>query len=212
MSTESTITSFSEEIKAASWSLHEDAEESRYMEELLAGKLDLRRYTDLVIQHYYVYRVLEEAAAAMRNNPIAAPFVEDGLTRLPALESDLRALLGDSWPSEIGATSATQAYCDRMSEVCFAWPGGFVAHHYVRYMGDLSGGQFIKRKVEKLYGITPESGTAFYAFGQIGDLNAFKDRYRSLLDAAPWDSEERSRIIDEVLLAYQLNTQLLNEL
>jgi heme oxygenase len=209
---ESTITSFSEAIKAASWNLHEEAEESRYMEDLLAGKLDLRRYADLAIQHYYVYGVLEKAAAAMEDHPIASPFVFDGLTRLPALEADLRALLGEDWPGQISATSATRAYCERMSEVCFSWAGGFVAHHYVRYMGDLSGGQFIKRKVEKLYGITPENGTAFYAFDQIPDLTAFKDNYRSLLDEAAWDSTERSRIIDEVLLAYQLNTQLLNDL
>jgi heme oxygenase len=207
-----TITSFSEAIKAASWGLHQDAEGSRYMDDLLAGKLDLRGYTDLVIQHYYIYQVLEDAASAMGVDPVAAPFVRDELTRLPALEADLLALLGAGWRDEITPTAATQAYRDRMADVCFGWAGGFVAHHYVRYMGDLSGGQQIKRKVQGLYGITPETGTAFYAFDQIADLGAFKDNYRRLLDEAAWSAEERARIIDEVLLAYQLNTQLLNEL
>jgi heme oxygenase len=206
-----TIASFSVALKEASRDLHKKAENSRYMKRLLAGKLSIRRYADLVIQHYFVYQALEKAADVMRDDPIAAPFIRDELERLPALEADLRALLGDRWCTLAFPTDATHEYCRRIFDVGLSWPGGFVAHHYVRYMGDLSGGQFIKQKIEKAFGIGPESGSAFYTFA-IPDPAAFKDRYRSLLEAAPWGVEERRRVIEEVLLAYQLNTRLLEEL
>ena len=47
---------------------------------------------------------------------------------------------------------------------------------------------------------------------EIADPAAFKDVYREQLDAAPWDATEAERVIDEVLLAYQLNTDLFVDL
>ena len=95
---------------------------------------------------------------------------------------------------------------------CFDWPGGYVAHHYVRYMGDMSGGQVIRRIVERTYDLTDHAGTGFYVFDEVGDLKAFKARYRDLLDSVPWSSEERDRVVEEILVAYRLNTGVLDGL
>ncbi|GAA1828589.1 biliverdin-producing heme oxygenase [Actinomadura chokoriensis] len=38
-----------------------------------------------------------------------------------------------------------------MREVCFDWP----AHHYTRYLGDLSGGQVIGARIVRGYRIIP---------------------------------------------------------
>ena len=81
------------------------------------------------------------------------------------------------------------------------WPAGYVAHHYTRYLGDLSGGQVIGRRMAELLG-EPERGTAFYRFAEIQQPKRFKDEYRRLLDAAPWDDDESGRVIDEVRVAY----------
>ena len=35
----------------------------------------------------------------------------------------------------------------------------------------------------------------------------FKDEYRARVDAAPWDEDEQSRIVDEIKLAFRLNTR-----
>ena len=82
----------------------------------------------------------------------------------------------------------------------------------MRYLGDLSGGQMLRGTIEQVYGIDASSGTAFYDFSRIPDLTAFKEAYRARLDAAPWDDEERARIIDEVLAGYRWNTEVLVEL
>ena len=55
-------------------------------------------------------------------------------------------------------------------------------------------------------------GLRFYRFERIPDPATFKDHYRKLLDAAPWDELERARIIEEIARAYRHNTELLVEL
>lgn len=207
-----TPTTFSEALRAASWGAHERAAESPYMGALIRGELSRERYADLVAQHWFAYVVLEEAVAAMSDDPTARRFTFPELERIPALEADLEYLLGESWRDRVEALPATIEYCDRLREVCFDWPGGFVAHHYVRYMGDLSGGQFVGRKVEQVYDLPDKQGVSFYVFDGVDDPTAFKDEYRRRLDEAPWDAEEQRRIIDEILVGYELNTKVLQQL
>jgi heme oxygenase len=203
---------FTARIRSATWPHHERAAASRFMGELVAGRLDRAAYADLVAQHWFVYRVLEEAAATHRSDPVAGRFVVDGLERVGALEADLLTLVGPRWAREVTASDATIEYCDRMRAVCFDWPGGFVAHHYTRYLGDLSGGQIIRRALERAYERRGEAGIAFYVFDDLGDLDAFKQQYRANLDAAPWDAAEQTRVIDEMLVAYDHNERVLAEL
>ncbi len=56
------------------------------------------------------------------------------------------------------------------------------------------------------------NGIGFYLFADIADPAFFKDVYREQLDAAGWDDAERDRVIDEVLVAYQFNTDLFTDL
>lgn len=41
-----------------------------------------------------------------------------------------------------------------------------LAHAYVRYLGDLSGGQVIGARIKKAYGLNGQDGTAFYRFDE----------------------------------------------
>lgn len=204
--------SFSERIRAASWDAHQAAADSAFMQALLGGALELRRYADLVAQHYFAYEILEAAGRAHAGDPVAGRFLFPELQRVPALEADLADLLGPAWRTQIAPTPATEAYGERMRAMCFTWPGGFVAHHYVRYLGDLSGGQIIRRPVEENYALNDHAGTRFYVFDQIADLTAFKAGYRALLDDASWDEAEQERITAEILVGYECNTRVLCEL
>ncbi|MBE9373733.1 biliverdin-producing heme oxygenase [Saccharopolyspora sp. HNM0983] len=205
-------TRFSAALREATWAEHERAESAGFMRGLLAGDLPSGAYADLTAQHYFAYRVLEQAAESMRGDPVAGPFVFDELTRLPALERDLHHLLGDDWADRIRPNTATQRYCARLQEVCFTWPGGFIAHSYTRYLGDLSGGQAIRGTVERTFGLTDGVGAEFYRFPGIPRPREFKDDYRGRLDGAPWSPDEQGRVIDEVLEAYRHNTDVLVEL
>lgn len=201
-------TRFSEQIRAATWGDHGKAEHASYMDELTGGRLTQYEYAEMVVQMWFVYGALERSGAALAADPAVAPFLDPALLRTAALEADLEVLLGEDWRADATPTVETEAYVARLEEVA-SWPGGFVAHHYTRYMGDLSGGQFIGRLVSRLYELTPEAGAAFYDFAAIDDAKAFKEIYRERLDAAPFDDAERLRVIDEIHAAYAFNTELL---
>lgn len=191
---------------------HEDSAGATFMSDLMTGKGTREDYVALVAQHFFIYEALEAAALRFADDAAAAPFIRDELTRLSALELDLTDLVGSDWRESIVPVPATQRYVDRINEIAGeGWAGGFVAHHYTRYLGDLSGGQAISKIMQRLFGLE-SGGVAFYQFDQIASPKAFKDSYREHLDAVTWDAAERERVIDEILLAYRLNTELFIDL
>jgi len=202
---------FSSALRTRSSDAHSGSEGAGFMSDLIKGDGTRDDYIALVAQHWFVYEALEDAAARMRRDPVASVFISDKLTRLPALEADLEFLIGPGWRETIRPLPTTQRYVDRIRRVGATWPGGFVAHHYTRYLGDLSGGQFIGRLMQKRFGFDT-NGIGFYLFADIADPKSFKDVYREQLDAAPWDDAEKERVIEEVLLAYRFNTELFEDL
>ncbi len=205
------LVSFSTALRERSRAAHSDSEGASFMSDLMRGKGTRDDYVALVAQHWFIYEALERAAETMRDDPIAAPFITEKLTRLPALEADLAYLIGDDWHERITPMPTTERYVARIDEVGSTWPAGFVAHHYTRYLGDLSGGQFIGKIMARQFELG-SNGIGFYVFDEIADPAAFKDVYREQLDAAPWDAAEAERVIDEVLLAYRFNTDLFVDL
>ncbi|KAA9145493.1 biliverdin-producing heme oxygenase [Microbacterium lushaniae] len=207
----SDVIRFSTALRERSSAAHSSSEHSGFMSDLMTGEGTREDYVALVAQHWFIYDALEQAADRMRNDPVASVFISDKLTRLPALEADLEFLVGAQWRERIQPLPTTQRYVDRIRRVGTTWAGGFVAHHYTRYLGDLSGGLFIGRLMQRRFGFET-NGIGFYLFDDIADPKAFKDVYREQLDAAPWDAAERERVMDEVLVAYRLNTELFEDL
>ncbi|WP_428963918.1 biliverdin-producing heme oxygenase [Micromonospora fluostatini] len=203
---------FSARVRAASAGAHEAAESQRYVSALVAGDLDLAGYTDLVVQHRAIYAALESAGDHLRDDPLAGPFVDEALIRLPALEADLEHLVGADWAERTTPTPATVAYVERIREVCVDSPERFIAHHYTRYLGDLSGGLHIGRSVARNYGLADDSGVAFYQFDQIPRPKAYKDAYRARLDALPLSEAAATALLEEVLVAYRHNTAVFADL
>jgi heme oxygenase len=207
----SVVLPFSQALRERTRGGHSASEGAHFMDDLMTGKGSRDDYISLVAQHYFIYAALEAAAEKMQDDTDAAPFITPQLTRLPALESDLRFLLGDDWRSLITPLPTTTRYVDRLQTVAATWSGGFIAHHYTRYLGDLSGGQIIRTLMQRQFGFET-NGVGFYLFDQIAKPKEFKDVYRAQLDAVSWSDEERERVIDEVMIAYRFNTELFVDL
>ncbi|WP_314140488.1 biliverdin-producing heme oxygenase [uncultured Plantibacter sp.] len=207
----STVIPFSQALRERTSSGHSSSEGADFMSDLMTGKGSKEDYIALVAQHFFIYEALEAAADRMRADAVAAPFISDKLTRLPAIVQDLEFLMGPEWREQITPLPTTARYVARINEVGAVWPGGFVAHHYTRYLGDLSGGQIIRTLMQRQFGFDT-NGVGFYLFGDIAKPREFKDTYRDQLDAVPWDDEEQARVIDEVMVAYRFNTDLFRDL
>ena len=203
---------FSQALRERTWSGHSDSEHAGFMADLMKGEGTREDYIALVAQHSFIYEALEAAERSFATDAVVAQFATPRLTRLPALEADLDFLLGAEWRDRIAPLPTTVAYVERIREVeSERWSGGFIAHHYTRYLGDLSGGQFIGRVMQRRFGFDT-NGVGFYLFDEIADPQEFKQTYRDELDKVAWDDIERERVIDEVLLAYRLNTSLFDDL
>ena len=207
-----TLIPFSQALRERTRGSHSESEGAGFMDDLMKGKGTRDDYVALVAQHYFIYEALEAAAVIMADDATAAAFISPKLTRLPALEADLAFLLGPDWRAAIAPLPTTVLYVSRIAEVAAdRWSGGFVAHHYTRYLGDLSGGQFISRLMQRQFGFDT-NGVGFYLFEEIADPKDFKETYREQLDAMSWSDDERERVIDEVVLAYGFNTDLFVDL
>ncbi|MER6275839.1 biliverdin-producing heme oxygenase [Streptomyces sp900105245] len=205
--------SFSSLIRTASHAQHAEAENSAFMRDLLGGRLGVDAYARYTEQLWFVYEALESAAEHLTADAVAGPFVRPELLRLPALERDLAHLRGPGWRAGLSALPATRAYADRVRECAERWPGGYVAHHYTRYLGDLSGGQIIRDRAEKTWGFARKGdGVRFYVFEEIANPAAFKRGYRELLDAIGVDDLERQRVVGECRRAFALNTAVFRAL
>ncbi|MCY9782397.1 biliverdin-producing heme oxygenase [Nocardiopsis sp. EMB25] len=201
---------FSERLKAATWSDHGAAEHHGFTQALMSGTLPIGGYTAMVAQHYFAYAALEDLGRALADDPVAGRFHWPGLPRVPALALDLEHLLGPGWRDQISPTPATRTYVARIEQMA-DHPEGFVAHHYTRYMGDVSGGQFIRQVAARTYGLTHE-GLSFYVFDELGSLPRFRSGYRERLDSLDLAPADADRLVRETRLAYQLNTEVLADL
>lgn len=202
---------FSQVLRERTAAVHEAAETSPLMSALMAGTMPRSAYAQLVGQLFFVYDAIDSVAADLRDDAVVGPFCAPALDRRTAFASDLAVLLGDDWRAGITPLDSTTEYAARVRTLGRDWPGGYIGHHYTRYMGDLSGGVFIGGAVRRTYDLTETYGASIYTFAEIESAKAFKGAYRELLDAAPWDASEQVAIVDEIVSAYGRNTTLFHD-
>jgi heme oxygenase len=206
-------TPFSTVIRTATHADHDVANASAFMIGLLGGKLGVEAYARYTEQLWFVYRALEAEADALRDDPVAGPFIHDELLRVPELERDLVYLRGPSWRDGLAPLPETSAYVARIEECVRDWPAGYVAHHYTRYLGDLAGGQVVRDRAEKTWGFSKKGdGVRFYVFDNIANPAAFKRGYRAKLDSLAADELEKQRVVTEAKRAFAMNTAVFQAL
>jgi len=197
-------------VRAGTQQDHEAAQGSGFLAALAAGRLPLAAYADLAGQHLVVYDTLERAGREMVGDPVAGDFVRPELDRVPALAADLGFLVGPDWPDRIAPVPSTVAYRERLRAVAFDRAPAFLAHHYTRYLGDLSGGQFLGPAIARSYRLNGD-GHRFFVFEGIRP-SAFRAAYRDMLDRISWRRADEDAFLAEVSEAYRLNIAMLGEL
>lgn len=191
---------------------HEGAEGSSFMRRLMAGELDAKAVADLTGQLWFVYEALERAVRAVAETATAGAVSDPRLERRDALEADLTQQLGGDWRDKVRILPATAAYVARLEQL--ATPEHaveVVAHHYVRYLGDISGGQVIAARLGALYGIDPDA-LNFYDFTAIGKIPPYRNGYRQRIDEMQLAEAERAALISEAQAAFAFNSGIFAEL
>lgn len=192
---------------------HEAAESSPFMSELLDGTLHEQAYVDYLRRYRLVYAALEQAVRDHADDPLVAAVHDPGLERLPAIDADLADWGSD--PADPVDSPAASAYAERIGRAADlaadGWGGALVAHHYTRYLGDLSGGQGIGRALDRGYDLDGR-GVTFYTFDTVPKPKPYKDAYRARLDALGLPPGDVGRVVDEVRAVFALNQAVFDEL
>lgn len=186
---------------------HDAAENSDFVSELLAGRVNEAGYADYLRRLRTVYAALEQAIAEARQDRLIAPFYDPAIERLAALDADLRHWAPGT--AQRVDSPAADAYVERLRAA--DWGGALLAHHYTRYLGDLSGGQAIGKILGRTFGLDG-AGLAFYEFPAVPKPKLYKDGYRARLDELALSEAEIVRVVDEVKVAFELNRALFAEL
>ncbi|AEI08592.1 Heme oxygenase [Corynebacterium resistens DSM 45100] len=201
----------SEVLRHATSIAHEHAEGSMFMTKLLSGDLNANAISSLAGQLWFIYDALENAVRRVSTTPVVAPIMDTRLERRAALENDLSRLIGGGWLDEIRILPATKRYVDRLNSFGEVDAARVIAHHYVRYLGDISGGQVIAARLASFYGIDSEA-LKFYDFAAIGKIPPYRANYRRQLDQLLLTEEQRVELIEEAKEAFALNTAVFMDL
>ncbi|KAG0225540.1 hypothetical protein BGW41_004679 [Actinomortierella wolfii] len=201
------------DLKEGTKGVHADAERSKFIKYFFKGEITPAIYGRFLISLYHVYTALEAALEKCKDNAnIQLIYYPLELSRKAALEKDLEFFNGPDWRDMLSPVSpAQQAYIDAINRCAETKPELLIAHSYVRYLGDLSGGQILAKKLQKYNDLPNGEGVAFYHFDLIEDKDGFKDNYRKRLNQVEVDEETYQAIIEESKQAFIRNIDIFAE-
>ena len=189
---------------------HEQAESASFIADLMGGKVNEAGYVNYLRALAPVYEALERTSRELADHPVVSLLHDTDLERHPSITADIEAWSTGDAAETVCEGRSVQAYVDAIRATVDD-PVRFVAHHYTRYLGDLSGGLAIGRILDREFG-REGSGLSFYDFASIEKPKVYKDEYRARLDALPLTAEERADVVDEVQKAFSHNQAIFLEL
>lgn len=191
------------------------AENTALMKVWLKGIVVLEVFRELLVNLYFVYDCLEQQLYSHQTHSVVGQIYWPSLNRRDNLRQDLAYFYGKDWQQHIRPQTAGLQYAARIGVVGLTAPELLVAHAYVRYMGDLSGGQQLQRIARTALSLPLNEGTRLYDFEDLPSVEAkkrFKERYRSVLNHLPIGQETVQHIVNEANLAFRLNCNLMQSL
>lgn len=204
------MTTFHDQIKSQTEIAHAEAEEAPFVASLMRGTLNPTAYRDYLSALLPIYEAMEAHFKTSDPQGLLGPFNQSALYRSSQIAQDIAHIENEfDLASAPEIPKATRAYLELLDEEISE--ARLLAHHYIRYLGDLSGGQAIAKLVGRHYQI-PAEGLNFYDFSGIDDAVEFKRNYRELLNSELTDAKDQSDFLDEVKALYALSRDIFLEL
>nr|BED43223.1 heme oxygenase [Pyropia sp. Myanmar_A]BED43420.1 heme oxygenase [Pyropia sp. Myanmar_B]BED43617.1 heme oxygenase [Pyropia sp. Myanmar_C] len=206
------VNTLANQLREGTTKSHSMAENVSFVKSFLGGVVDKQSYRKLVANLYFVYCAIEEEILSNKDHPAIKPIYFAELNRQKSLAEDLNYYYGSDWLNLIEPSPATKIYVDRIHSIGNQQPELLVAHAYTRYLGDLSGGQILKKIAKGAMNLSDDRGTKFYDFDQIENEKLFKDQYRSALNTIPVSDSQIQNIVAEANISFTLNMKMFEEL
>ena len=186
---------------------HHQAEGMAFSRALLNGQASPHQLAALVRALAPAYALLEQEGPELASALGAGSFPWACLGRTTALEHDLAVLSAlDATPP----SAAAAIWLERLRLLARQAPHRFMAHVYVRYGGDLSGGQQLAEQANAILRSQELPALRFWAFGQ--DLATLKHQMHDGFEAMDLSAVEEEELMEEAELAFHATQRLLAEL
>jgi heme oxygenase len=139
------------------------AERSGIINDVLRGKASRYRYALFLRNLLPAYRQMEAGLERHRQTPGVRAVARREVYRAQALEADLQALYGREWARSLALLPAGTLYGLSVAAAAQGDATQLIGHAYARYLGDLSGGQILRRVLARALGLGSYE-LSFYAF------------------------------------------------
>jgi len=126
-------------LKDLTWEHHKNAERQKFVKVMFSGKIDPKLYATFLFNQHQAYDLLEAMAMAhgiFNDMP--------DVRRAPKIYEDFKELWQDDTLPAV--KDSIKEYIQHLKTIKDD-KQALMAHVYVRHMGDLSGGQMIRKKV-----------------------------------------------------------------
>ena len=186
---------------------HHKAEGMVFSRALLEGQASPLQLAALLRALAPAYALLEQQGPELASALGARSIPWSALARSTALEHDLAVL------SALEATPASAAaaiWLEQLKVLAHQAPHRFMAHVYVRYGGDLSGGQQLAEQANAILCRHDLPAVSFWAFEH--ELASLKQQLHDGFEEMDLSLEEEEELLEEAELAFHATQRLLAEL
>jgi heme oxygenase len=186
---------------------HHQAEGMAFSKALLQGRATPRQLAALLRALPPAYALMEEEGPCLAAALGASSIPWHDLARSTALRHD-QAML-----SVLPATPTSLAallWLERLKVLAYQSPHRFMAHVYVRYGGDLSGGQQLAEQANAILRHHDLPSVRFWAFAK--EIPALKTALHEGFEQMLLTDQEERELLDEAELAFSATQKLLAEL
>ncbi|MCP4731428.1 MAG: biliverdin-producing heme oxygenase [Roseibacillus sp.] len=186
---------------------HHKAEGMKFSKALLAGQATPLQLAALIRAIAPAYALLEQEGPALASalGATAIPWLE--LARASALEHDVE-LLSAVEPTPVSAAAAS--WMEQLKTLVRQSPHRLMAHVYVRYGGDLSGGQQLAEEANAIMRRQGLPSLQFWAFDQ--HLPLLKQGLHDGFEQMDLSESEEEELLEEAEVAFGATQRLLAEL
>ena len=205
-------TALSELLREGTSINHREAERRPFMRVFFKGETPREAYAEWMSRQWFIYAALEDVGLALADHPVVGVMHTPALARAEALDRDLRILRGDAWRDRAKPSPVTEEYIERIRWCGDAFPEGWVAHAWLRYLGNVGGQEILRRLAVKINGFDPDGpGMDFFRY-DVGEVRAFFGDFHGRMNSMPVDDDAKRRIVEEGDLAFRMNMSLTDEL
>lgn len=145
---------------------------------------DDQTYREYLEYMYAVYSTMEKKIVDYQEHPEISPFFQlcfmQLLFRSNKIRMDISFIADDLLFEENKHQSE-----ELVKKISVSNPGKLIGHMYTRYMGDLSGGQFFKRALDRK---GRQKSTSMFSFEEVDrPIDKVKSEFKQVLDELPGD-------------------------